>query len=61
MKKFLSRKLLAFLATGLVAALGQRFGLDAQTIDIISTAAVAYILGQAAVDTVTAFKTPTVS
>lgn len=61
MSKFISRKLFTMIITSIIALFGQKLGLDQQTIDVIGTAAVAYILGQSVVDTATAYKaTPVV-
>lgn len=56
MSKFLSRKLLALAITMVVGLIGKKLGLDDQTVDLIGTSAVAYILGQSAVDAAAAFK-----
>lgn len=57
-KGFVSKKLLAFVFTAVLIWCNKQFGLgidDAQIKEIV-TAAIAYILGQTAVDITTAFK-----
>lgn len=58
MKKFISRKLLAFILVPILMAVNAKIGnpLDPSAVEQLVMAALAYILGQAAVDTAHALK-----